>query len=109
MFQGIFISPEILVRLWSYTDLQKKAHSTLDIESELENAEHARLAGNEGRARVCARRAAGMAARHFLARHNIRLRDPSAYSALKALVEFPDLSSGLRVAASQGHDEPDPA
>jgi hypothetical protein len=70
-----------------------------DIEAELENAERARLAGNEGRARVCARRAAGITARNFLARHSLRLRDRSAYTALQALAEFPGLAPDLRIAA----------
>jgi hypothetical protein len=70
-----------------------------DIEKELNNAERARLAGNEGLARVCARRAAGIAARDFLARHALRLRDRSAYTALQVLAEFPGLAPDLRTAA----------
>ena len=73
-------------------------HTALDIESELEQAERARLAGNEGRARVCARRAAGIAARVFLVRHALRLRDHSAYTALQTLAEFPGLAPDLRAA-----------
>jgi len=38
-----------------------KGHYIEKIEKELENARSARNAGNEGRARVCARRAAGFA------------------------------------------------
>jgi hypothetical protein len=71
----------------------------LDIEAELQKAEYARQAGNEGRARVCARRAAGMVARNFLTRHRVRMGDKSAYAALQALAEFPDLSPDLRMAA----------
>ncbi len=70
-----------------------------DIDAELENAERARQAGNEGRARVCARRAAGMAARTFLTRHRVRMRNKSAYAALQALLEFPGLSPDLQMAA----------
>ena len=73
--------------------------TALDVEAELEKATRARLAGNEGRARVCARRAAGLAARVFLTRHGVRLRDASAYAALQALVEFPGLAPDLRIAA----------
>ncbi len=73
--------------------------ATPDIEVELQNAERARLAGNEGRARVCARRAAGIAARNFLARHALRLRDRSAYTALQALAEYPGLAPELRIAS----------
>jgi hypothetical protein len=72
--------------------------SNLDIKAELENAERARLAGNEGRARVCARRAAGIAARNFLALHALLPRDRSAYTALQALAEFPGLDPDLRIA-----------
>jgi len=71
----------------------------MEIKSELEIAERARQAGNEGRARVCARRAAGMAARGFLARQGIRLHDRSAYSALQSLAEFPGLAPDLRSCA----------
>ena len=71
----------------------------LDIESELANAELARRAGNEGRARVCARRAAGATARAYLTRRGQQLRNSSAYTALQALVDFPGLSSDLRTAA----------
>ena len=71
----------------------------MEIESELENAERARQAGNEGRARVCARRAAGIAARDFLARQGIRLRDRSALTALRSLAEFPGLAPDLRTCA----------
>ena len=73
--------------------------AALDIEAELENAESARRAGNEGRARVCARRAAGAAARDFLARHGSRPRDASTYAALQVLADFPGLSPELRTAA----------
>ena len=75
------------------------ANLDLEINAELQNAERARLAGNEGRARVCARRAAGIAARIFLARHAIRLRDRSAFTALLALAEFPGLAPELQAAA----------
>lgn len=71
----------------------------MEVESELERAEHARLAGNEGQARVCARRAAGEAARDFLARHAVHLRDKSAYTALLELAAFPGLAPDLRLAA----------
>jgi hypothetical protein len=74
-------------------------HLNLEIADELEKAERARQAGNEGRARVCARRAAGLIARDFLARHKQQLRNTNAYAALQALVEFPGLAPDLREAA----------
>jgi hypothetical protein len=70
-----------------------------DIAAELENAERARLAGNEGRACVCARRAAGIAARDFLKRHGVRERNGSTYAALLTLAAFPGLAPDLQSAA----------
>ncbi len=70
-----------------------------EIHAELERAEAARAAGNEGRARVCARRAAGMAARIFLTQHQIQLRSASAYEALHTLKQFPGLAPHLKQAA----------
>lgn len=67
---------------------------------ELENARRARSEGNEGRARVCARRAAGAAAREFLTRRGVRLRTASAYDALQMLGQFPGLAPDLKSAAS---------
>ncbi len=70
-----------------------------DIATELENAERSRRAGNEGRARVCARRAAGIAARNFLTRHGVRATG-SAYAALQTLAAFPGLAPDLRTATA---------
>ena len=78
--------------------------------AELEQATGARSAGNEGRARVCARRAAGMAARVFFDRqgvqpldaspdHDGRARNQSAYVLLQTLAEYPGLAPDLRQAA----------
>ena len=69
------------------------------IEEELSQAESARLNKNEGKARVCARRAAGMAARDFLSRQGVRTRNNSAYEALKTLADLPGLAADLRTAA----------
>jgi len=64
---------------------------------ELERAEAARREGNEGRARVCARRAAGLAARDFLTRRGVRTG--SVYAALQALAGLPGLDPDLAAAA----------
>jgi hypothetical protein len=78
-----------------------------EIDTELAGAISARQAGNEGRARVCARRAAGLAARDFLNRHGFKpsrrergedLRG-SAYQSLHTLADFPGLASELVEAA----------
>ena len=66
------------------------------INAELKRAQSAQALGNEGQARVCARRAAGIAARDYLERHGEKVRTPSAYDLLKVLAEDPTLSSELR-------------
>ena len=66
------------------------------IESEFEKAEQARARGNEGQARVCARRAAGIAIREYLTRRGVRPPSVSAYDLLNLLKEDPDLSPDLK-------------
>ena len=66
------------------------------IESEFEKAEQARARGNEGQARVCARRAAGIAIREYLTHRGIRPPSVSAYDLLNFLKEDPDLSPDLK-------------
>jgi hypothetical protein len=70
-----------------------------EIRAELDQAEAARAAGNEGRARVCARRAAGVAARQYFLRQGIETRAASATTLLSMLAELPDLDPRLRGAA----------
>jgi HEPN domain-containing protein len=70
-----------------------------EILAEFERAEQARARGNEGQARVCARRAAGIAARQYFARQGRPLRTPSAYELLNLLAKEPRLSPDLRQAA----------
>jgi hypothetical protein len=66
------------------------------IETELEKAQAARARGNEGQARVCARRAAGIAAREYLERRGVRPPSVSAYDLLNLLKEDPQLSTHLK-------------
>jgi hypothetical protein len=81
------------------------SHSA-EIRAEMEMAKTARIRGNEGRARVCARRAAGMAARDFLSRYLVkpdnssqgRIRTNSAYEALQTLATIPGLAPDIRKA-----------
>lgn len=70
------------------------------INLEFKHAEQARARGNEGQARVCARRAAGIAAREYLSRRGQPVRTPSAYDLLKLLAEDALLSADLRQAAA---------
>lgn len=70
------------------------------IQSEFERAETARKHGNEGQARVCARRAAGIAIREYYARRGQIIRTPSAYDLLQLLAGEPQLASELKQAAT---------
>lgn len=63
---------------------------------EIERAEAARLVGNEGRARVCARRAAGLVAGHYLDKHGLTLRTRSAYDQLRRLSELKGLAPDVQ-------------
>jgi hypothetical protein len=58
-------------------------------EKELAHGRSSRLEGNEGRARVCARRAAGIAIGEFLARHGFNHLPNSTYDRLDFLRNIP--------------------
>ena len=66
------------------------------LEKEFQAAQRARAKGNEGQARVCARRAAGIAIREYLARQGIRPPSTSAVDLLNLLKEDPRLSPDLK-------------
>jgi hypothetical protein len=66
------------------------------IQKELEQAHAARLRGNEGMARVCARRAAGMAAKAWLIQHGYTPSGPSAHDHLRTLQRIPGLPRRAR-------------
>ena len=70
------------------------------LETEFERAEAARARGNEGQARVCARRAAGIAIREYYARRGQSVHTPSAYDLLQLLTDEPRLSPDLKQAAA---------
>lgn len=59
--------------------------------AELDRAEQARAAGNEGMARVCARRAAGVVAGEFLRRQGGDLPGPSAVDRMRHLASLPQV------------------
>ena len=67
-----------------------------EIKSELEKAEQARGRGNEGQARVCARRAAGVAVRAYLTRRGIRPPSTSAYDLLNMVKNEAQFSPALQ-------------
>lgn len=67
------------------------------LQKEFERADQARAKGNEGQARVCARRAAGIAIREYLTRQGIRPSSSSAVDLLNLLKEDPLLSPDLKL------------
>jgi hypothetical protein len=62
-----------------------------EYQRELDHGRTARQAGNEGKARVCARRAAGILAGEYLRRKGELADAWSAYQRLQALKNSPDL------------------
>ena len=69
-------------------------------EHEIATAEQARTRNNEGMARVCARRAAGIVIAEFLARRGNQARKPSAIEQLRYLINLPDLDETTRQTAA---------
>jgi hypothetical protein len=70
-----------------------------NIQAEFEKATDARGRNNEGQARVCARRAAGIAVREYLTRRGTRPPSVSAYDLLNMLKTDPLVSPDLKVIA----------
>lgn len=70
-----------------------------DFEKEYQRAVEARAKKNEGQARVCARRAAGIVAREYLLRKGRMAHSPSAYDLLKELAALEDAPVEARQAA----------
>jgi hypothetical protein len=67
-----------------------------NLQLEFERAQQARINKNEGQARVCARRAAGMAIREYLTRNGTRVPSMSAYDLLNLIKEDALLPSDLK-------------
>lgn len=66
------------------------------IKAELEQGKTARNSGNHGKARVCARRAAGIAIGEFLFSQGIKNPDSSAYERLKFMANYPGVDARVR-------------
>jgi hypothetical protein len=66
---------------------------------EMKTAVQARTAGNEGMARVCARRAAGIIVAEYFRRRGLEWKSASAYDALRILRTLPDISEKSMQAA----------
>jgi hypothetical protein len=67
--------------------------------AEIERAMTARQAGNEGMARVCARRATGHIIGEYFSRLGIFASGPSAYNRLQALIALPQASKRVKAIA----------
>jgi hypothetical protein len=71
----------------------------LVLKTELEEAQRSHLQGNEGRARVCARRAAGWAVGWYVETHSLAEPHTNALEHLKWLAKSSDVSNELQEAA----------
>jgi HEPN domain-containing protein len=69
------------------------------LEHEFTQAEQARANNNEGQARVCARRAAGIAIREYLTRRGIHPSSTSSYDLLNLIKDDSLLPLDLRLIA----------
>jgi hypothetical protein len=69
------------------------------IEKELATAREAQRSGNDGKVRVCARRAAGQAITWYLSRYPHPAWGPDALTQLKQLKDDPSFSQASRDAA----------
>jgi len=71
--------------------------TTQKIQEELHLAGEASSAGNKGKARVCARRAAGVAVREYLAKRQISYPDPSSIAVLTLIRDLPGLPDSIKI------------
>jgi HEPN domain-containing protein len=71
-----------------------------DYQHEIDMALAARQRNNEGQARVCARRAAGIVIRAYYQQRGETIRTPSAYDLLKMLMEDLSLPESVRQSAA---------
>ncbi|HEX9017772.1 MAG TPA: hypothetical protein VF806_01210 [Anaerolineaceae bacterium] len=78
-----------------------RTDARIKIEEELARGEAARRDGLEGRARVCARRAAGAAVREYLELQGLPIPGPSAVDLLTFLQNEPGTIQAVREAAGR--------
>jgi len=69
----------------------------IEYELEIQHAFSARANGNEGKARVCARRAAGVIIGEYLSRRGYKRLYPSAYERLSLFNSLPDVDEHIKV------------
>lgn len=75
------------------------AETSSEISHELEKSHQARALGLEGRARVCARRAAGMAVRMYFKRRGFEAEVSNYYTLLEKLIEIEPLPQSAKASA----------
>ncbi|MBN1148764.1 MAG: hypothetical protein JXA78_16000 [Anaerolineales bacterium] len=68
--------------------------------AEIQQAEAARSAGNEGMARVCARRAAGAVIGEYMLRRGLPNPGSGAYDRIRCLTDLPDAPAEARQVAA---------
>ena len=94
---------DLIFIVTSLKSLKIIMHGIMDIkfalQQEFEKAQQARINKNEGQARVCARRAAGIAIRDYLTRNGTRVPSMSAYDLLNLLKEDALIPTDLKLIA----------
>jgi hypothetical protein len=80
--------------------VNSKASWRLEYQAEIEHAIQARLIGNEGMARVCARRAAGIIIGEFLLRQGYTNLTHSDYDRIAIFNGLPDINQQCKDIAS---------
>ena len=80
-----------------------------DYTRELEHAVAARSTGNEGMARVCARRAAGIVIGEYLHRRGDAGQDENAYTRLSRFMSLPNIDARFKEVCSHLLMKVDPA
>jgi len=68
----------------------------VELEKELARAREARLRGNEGQARVCARRAAGIAVRMYLHQHGVHTVSTNVVDLLNRMLDDPGIDENIK-------------
>lgn len=89
--------------LFLYNFLVNRSQSwKMRFKKEMQRAETARAEGNEGMARVCARRAAGIVAKEYFKRREIGLPRSTiaTLQSLKVLSQLPDVPEEVREVAA---------
>jgi hypothetical protein len=87
---------KFILPFWQSVDWQMdKPPFDKQFQRELETAITARASGNEGKARVCARRAAGVVLGEYFTRRGISPIKPSAYDRLRDIQSLGDVPSDV--------------